>query len=253
MEGGGWKKLLIGVGAAAGAAAVLYYLLKDEPETSQLAAEGPGSSPSQPKTSVNELTKDQVKQILQDIINSQTQMKDYMKDLTKELHSTSLTFDQTYEKIKGVQPNDPLEAYGLSMQDFDQLLDKHQHDPGVRDAIAQIMGASGQPQAAISESARQITVKKIIDVHAYMHEELEVILRQFQSLPNKEAYDLKTVTIAAQAIVGSKVEEKFSITSDEIEGAVLTHHQQLATDQEFATINRKIQQTMGTLMGAQFT
>merc|ERR1712039_1046157 len=120
-----------------------------------------------------------------------------MKDLTKELCSKSLSFEQTYARVKEVQPNDPLEKYGLSMMEFDQLLDKHQSDPNVRESIAKIMGAPS-PGAATNEKVQGITVSTIIDVHKFMLEELDKIVTHFQNSPNKDSYDTKTVTIAAQ-------------------------------------------------------
>merc|ERR1711920_665352 len=208
-------------------------------------------SKNKPKQRVDEISKEQVQQILQEIIRSQGQMKHYMKDLTKELCSKSLSFEQTYQRVKEVQPEDPLEKYGLSMMEFDQLLDKHQSDPLVKEAIAKIMGAP-MPGSTTPDRVQSITVKKIIDVHKFMLEELEKLVQNFQALPNKEQYDMKTVTIAAQACVGSKVEATFGITSEDIENAVLFHHTMLATDQEFASINMQIQHTTGRPMGTPF-
>merc|ERR1712232_143605 len=100
---------------------------------------------------------------------------------------------------------------------------------------------------------QSITVKKIVEVHNFMLEELEKLVAYFQKVANKDTYDLKTVTIAAQAMVGSKVVDKFGITSEEIEGAVLMNHTVLATDQEFGKINGRIQDTMAKLMGNPMT
>lgn len=250
-----WKKLLLATGGAAAGCAVLYYLLKETEASKkpiQRSVELDDDKKSGGKTKVDEITKQQVREILQEIIASQEKMKVYMKDLTKELHSKSLNFEQTYKRVKEVQPNDPLEKYGLTMQDFDFILDKHQNDPNVRDAITKIMGAPNLSNCA-SEKVQQMTVKKIIEVHTFMLAELEKLVQYFQQLPNKDSYDLKTVTIAAQAIVGFKIEEKFSITSEDIESAVLMYHTMLATDQEFAEVNIKIQQAMGMLMGSPFT
>lgn len=249
-----WKKILLAAGGAAGAATVLCYLLKEESSAKQTVVEPTSRSLSAEagaKSKVEEITKDQVQQILQEIIKSQDLMKGYMKDLTRELLSKKLDFEQTYKRVREVQPADPLEKYGLSMMDFDQLLDKHQGDPAVREAIAKIMGAP-HPSSVASDKVQAITVQKIIEVHTFMLKELENLVEEFTGKPNKDSYDLKTVTIAAQAIVGSRVEEKFKITSEDIESAVLMNHSMLATDQEFANINIKIQQTMGKLMGSSF-
>lgn len=42
-------------------------------------------------------------------------------------------------------PEDPLARYGLTMTSFDQLLDKFQQDPEVKQAVLSIMGAASTP------------------------------------------------------------------------------------------------------------
>jgi hypothetical protein len=251
MDSSGWKKALVVAGATAAAGTVLCYLLKEESSESKLKAPKVAGEAHVSKPKVEEITKETVQQILQEIIESQKQMKLHMKALTKELHTQHLSFEKTYQRVREVQPKDPLDEYGLSMMEFDQILDKFQSDPTVRDAIAKIMGAP-DPSNVASEKVQQITVEKIIEVHQFMLEELENLVKLFQDMPKKDELCMKTVTIAAQAIVGSKMEDKFSITSEDIESAVLLYHTMLATNQDFATINMKIQHTMGKLMGAPF-
>eukprot|EP00441_Pelagodinium_beii_P036344 CAMPEP_0197642878 /NCGR_PEP_ID=MMETSP1338-20131121/16400_1 /TAXON_ID=43686 ORGANISM="Pelagodinium beii, Strain RCC1491" /NCGR_SAMPLE_ID=MMETSP1338 /ASSEMBLY_ACC=CAM_ASM_000754 /LENGTH=251 /DNA_ID=CAMNT_0043216065 /DNA_START=49 /DNA_END=804 /DNA_ORIENTATION=- len=248
-----WKKILLLAGATAGSAAVLWYLLKEDKSAGKLAASSEDERRRlAAKPSVEEITKEQVRQILKEIINSQDQMKGFIKELTQELLSQSLSFDETYKKVRAVQPKDPLESHGLSMTDFDKLLDKYQQDPDVRDSIAKIMGAPS-PSNMASEKVQSISVRKVIEVHNFMLQELEKLVEDFQKVPGKEGYDMKTVTIAAQAIVGSKIEAKFGLTSEDIESAVLMYHANLATDQDFAQVNIKIQHAMGKLMGTTFT
>jgi len=249
------KMVLAGVGAA-GLAAVIYCLTKESKSTKKtsLAAESKGA-PAGGKTKVEDISKETVSTILKEIIDSQEKMKSYMKTLTKELKTKQMDFQQTYDRVRQVQPNDPLEKYGLSMMEFDQLLDKYQSDPMVREAIAKIMGAPN-PANTQSVKVQEITVKEIIAVHKFMLEELEKLVKIYQGLQNKptggQELDMKTVTIVAQAMVGAKMEEKFNIASEDLESAVLLYHTMLATDQEFATINLQIQHTMGKLMGNPF-
>lgn len=240
-------KVLAGVGIVAGAGAVICCLLSQDapgPERKQLASDG--AAPTNEKSKVEDIKKDTVHQILQEILESQEKMKVYMKELTKELLSKSLTYEQTYQSVKKAQPIDPLEKRGISMTEFDQLLDRHQSDPKVRESIAKVMGA---PNPNSSKKAASITVNEIIKVHEYMLQELEVLVA---SLKSRQDTDLKTMTIAAQAVVGAKMEQKFGYSSEDIESAVLMYHTMLATNQEFATINQKIQHTMALLMGNPF-
>lgn len=253
MAEASWKKAMIAGLGAAGVAAVLYYLMKDDSKKkskSSSAQEGK-DAPAAGKSKVEEISKETVQIILKEIIDSQEKMKGYMKDLTKELRAKHLDFDETYKRVREVQPNDPLEKHQLSMMEFDQLLDKYQSDPMVREAISKIMGAPN-PTTAVSEKVQGITVKDIIKVHTFMLEELETLVEKYQGMQKDTELDMKTVTIVAQAIVGAKMEEKFGITSEDIESAVLMYHTMLATDQEFANINTKIQHTMGKLMGNPF-
>lgn len=242
--------MLAGLGAAS-VAAVLYFLMKDDSKGKKKSSvlDGKDSSAAAGKSRVEDISKETVQLILKEIIESQEKMKVYMKDLTKELRSTSLSFEQTYQKVREVQPNDPLEKHNLSMMEFDQLLDKFQGDPTVREAIAKIMGAPS-PSTASSEKVKDITVKDIIKVHRFMLEELKKLVETYQGMQQNTELDMKTVTIVAQAIVGANMEKKFNITSEDVESAVLHHHTMLSTDQEFATINAEIQNTMAKLMGS---
>jgi len=242
--------MLAGLGAAS-VAAVLYCLMKDDSKGKKKSSvlDGKDASAAAGKSRVEDISKETVQLILKEIIESQEKMKVYMKDLTKELRSTSLSFEQTYQKVREVQPNDPLEKHNLSMMEFDQLLDKFQGDPTVREAIAKIMGAPS-PSTASSEKVKDITVKDIIKVHRFMLEELKKLVETYQGMQQNTELDMKTVTIVAQAIVGANMEKKFNITSEDVESAVLHHHTMLSTDQEFATINAEIQNTMAKLMGS---
>lgn len=242
----GWQKLLLAAGGAAGLAAVVYYLLKEDPSGSPQLLESTDQKKS--GVAVEDISKEQVRKILQEIISSQDQVKGNLKGLTQELIKEKLTFEETYKKVKEVEPEDPLEKHGLTMMDFDQLLERHQSDPTIREAITKIMGAPN-PNTCEMEKVKSITVDKLIDVHNFMLTQLEKFNSDFQALPNKASYDMKTVTITAQAIVGSKIEQKFGITSDVIESAVLLHHGELAQHQRFAQINMSIQSTMAKLMG----
>lgn len=245
-----WKKALLLAGGLAGGAAALWYLLKED--GAKTAAAVVNSKADRRVGAAEEITKEQLMQILKEIIASQEEMKAYIKILTEELLSKSLTFDETYKKVREVQPKDPLERYGLSMTDFDKQLNNHQQDPEVREAITKIMG-SPSPSNLASDKVQGISVKEVIDIHNFMLEELEKLVEDFQKTPGKESFDMKTVTIAAQAIVGSKIQAKFSITSEDIESAVLMYHAHLASDQDFASVNIKIQHAMGKLMGTGYS
>jgi len=222
-----YASALAGVGAAA---ALVYYLLQED------AGEQKDDSAAK------------VLNILQQIQVSQNKMKEVMKDLTKQLLEKDMSFPETYELVKSTQPADPLEAHGISMQQFDALLDETQNDPRVRERISTIMSNPQDPSPETNRVPPGMTVSKLVEVHGFMLDELQTIVRDFHKMPNKKNFDIKTVTIAAQAIVGARMQRKYKLSTDDVEAAVLQMHHQLSTDQEFARINIEMQQTMSKLV-----
>lgn len=200
------------------------------------------------KIKVEDMTKEQVHQMLLEIIKSQDQITHNAKVVTKECLQTSLSFEQTYQSLKELQPENPLKQNGLSEEDFTQLLQIHQHDPSVREAFARIMGAPN-PSNSASDRVQKVTVRLIIEIHRFMYEILENLTKYFLAKPDKGSYDMKIVVVAVQCLVGSKIEAKFSMTSEELESAVLNNHTMLAMDEHFRTVSLDIQNTMKKLTG----
>jgi len=195
-----------------------------------------------PKSRVEDISKDRLHKILEELIKSHEQIKKDSKMITQELlKAPSMPFEQAYQRVKEIQPEDPLERHGLSLVDFDHLLDRHQNDPTVRSSVAAIMGAPS-PGSSTSERVQMISVKEIIEIHVFMLEALEGLTGELQSRSRR---DVKTATIAAQCIVNAKVEAKFNLTSEDLEIAVLNNFTVLATDTDFVTVSLEMQSTMG--------
>jgi len=222
-------------------------LLREETEAKAVDAFA-ASADKKKKLRVEDVTKEQVYKMLAEILESQESMRKHMKTLTQELLAKPMPFEDTYKRIKAVQPEDPLERYGLSMGDFDQLLNKHESDPKVKEGVAKIMNVPDMGKGG--DKAAAVPAKRVVEVHTYMLQELDKLVRSFATIKDKESYDMKIVTLAAQAVVGAKVEEKFGLASEDIERAVLDNYSELATNQEFAQVNVKMQQSMSDLMGA---
>jgi len=241
-----WQQWAALAGSAAAAGVVAYYLFKNDSTEAQQSE----TKKEKGRVNVDEMTRNDVLEILQDILKSQETMKTVMKSLTQELIKNQLTLNQTYNKIKVSQPEDPLDKYGVSMADFDVLLEKHQHDPNVRDAISRIMGAPSNMN--LNSKIQGVSRKTIVQIHEFMLTELKKLVEEFQKHPDRLTLDARTLTMTAQAIIGARVESKFGLTSDEIESAVLFNHSSLISDSEFARVNVQMQQTMSQLMGSQF-
>lgn len=237
------SKVFLVAGGAAGIIGIVYCLSKRVPASPVTVTVSPG------KPKIDDITKEQVQEILLEIIKSKEKMQSCMRDLVKGL-TKPLSFEATYRKVSETAPIDPLEKSGLTTMEFDQLLEKYQTDANIREHIAKIMGAS--PTSQVPEKVQRIEVKTIILVHSFMLDELKALVAHFQGVQNKESYDMKSVTIAAQILISSKIEEKFDITAEDVESAVLMHHTMLATDGDFSKLNIEIQHTMGKLMGTPF-
>jgi len=204
------------------------------------------------RASVQDMSPEDVLSILQEMDQSQEQMKSYMRSLTKELVSQEMSFEQIYARVSDVHPTDPLEKHGLSMVEFDQLLAKYRSDAGIKEAVAKVRGSACVKP---SEKIRAITVETIIEVHSFMLTVLQrlqmeqgvlksKVEEQLQVKASERCYDRKIVVIVVQAIVGAKIQEKFSITSEEIESAVAMHHTKLDTSKEFVNVNMTIGRIM---------
>jgi len=244
-----WKQILLIAGGATGAAALLYYLLKDEAEETSAvedALQGKGGK----KASPGIITKEDVIQLLNEIVTTQEQTKARMKSISDELAATDRRpdFREAYEKMKEASPADPLEERGLSMTDFDQLLQQNQSDPQVMELLAKIMAPSNP--TTTSSNNDDISVGKIVEIHKYMLAELQACVKEFQALPDKAAFDLKTVALTSQAVLAARVTAKFGFTSEDIEGAIMKKHKDLGMNPSFLQIHQQIQETMEKFMSA---
>lgn len=242
------KKLLVYTSSAAGLAALLYYLLREEAELTRTASTVEGER-DEKKLRPEDVTKEQVQRILNEIVESQEMVRAEMKQLTKELlEHPMMTFDQVYHRLSVLKPQDPLERFGLSTHEFDELLTPHHKDPQIMDGLARIMAPAGPTDGTLSQGT-SVSMRRVVEVHEAMLEELRKLVLLVSSTRDKERLNPKTVTLAAQAVVSAKVEEKFNLTSDDIEVAVIQNQQQLAKDQDFLYVNQRLQETMGELMG----
>merc|ERR1719487_2492063 len=110
-----------------------------------------------------------------EIVACQSEMSNLMKDTTNLLLEKNMTFEQVYDQIKKRQKRDPLQERGLSIKEFDALLDMHQKDDEVKKGIRDVLTAGSVKPAA---SAPSIPVLDIIEVHELMCKELHQIVEE---------------------------------------------------------------------------
>ena len=240
------SKIVMGVTLAAGTAGVAYYLFRKEEPTTVVADVKQAPAALVAKLDAKRVTVEELLVIMGRIVESQDSMKTIMKTITEEIKASDLSFAQTFDRVKDLQPADPMEETGLTMSEFDELLDKYQEDPRILDAIAKIMGPSEEDMK--SDGGKVLSIQELIDVHQFMLDQLHVITADIQSKNNKQ-WDARTLTVTAQILVGANVEEKFKVGSTAVERSVMIHQHQLASNHEFATINMMMQQAMTELMG----
>jgi len=239
------KMTALVVAGAAAAATVLYYLLRsDSTEASQPVMKTR-------KAKGDEMTKEEVVEVLSEICNAQEKVKKVLKDITAELLVKKYTFNQTYSRFAATHPEDPMEKYGISTMQLDKQIDKYQDDPDVQSLIGRLMGEPSGLNHAGSKG-KTTPHETVVAIHDFMLKELQAIAAEFQENPAKQTMETKIVIMAAQAFVAAKVEEKFNLNADDIEVAVLTGHDRLKDDQEFVRINVLMQSTMRQLMGPSF-
>lgn len=234
-----WKQMLLIAGGAAATGVALYYLLREDGADRRERESDPK------KLTKNEATKEQVLMVLRDILTTQEKMKGLMKKFTQKFVEEDCTFEEACTMVSKQHPEDPLRRYGLSMTDFDGLLDKFQQDPEVKDSVLSIMGSASAPTP--TPQAYQISKERLIEVHEFMRDELQNLAGEAGSWPK---VDNKVLTLAAQAYVGAKVQKKFGLTGEDIEGAVLLNHKELASNAAFTLVNMAIQKTMNDLIDA---
>jgi len=284
-----WQKLLLAAGGAAGLAAVLYYLLRDEQEGEAALLEGERPAEGEREAmrqGGGEPSKEEVLAILQEISSMQQVMKENMRALTMEMDQEDLTFDEIYERVKKAQPqqvtkenmraptkemaqkdlsfdeihertkkaqpSDPLEKRGLSAEDLDRVLQNNSNDQEVMMAVQKIMAPS-EPQGgevALTARAKEVTVETIVDIHVFMLEELQKFVHDFADVQDKSKYDLKTVGIVSQAMLDSKVSSKYNLTSEDMEGAILVNKGKLVQDMKFMQTHMEMQHCMQGFLGS---
>ena len=241
------SKLAVGGVVVAASVGAAYYLFRKEETIAIVESDANVAQPrkTSEKIDAKKVTIDELISMMDRIIESQNAMKGVMKGISEEITEKNLSFGDAYALVQKKQPVDPMEELGISMSEFDELLDKYQEDPRVLDSISRIMGPSEDDLA--SDDGKILSVKELVDIHQFMLDELMQISGEVKK--SKTTTDARTTTATAQVLVGARVEAKFKISSPAVERSVMVHQNQLATNHQFATINMMMQQAMTELMG----
>ena len=207
------------------------------------------------KRKVDQITKEQVIQIIDEIAAAQSKMKGITQTAIGEVIEKNMTFEQTYDYCVKIQPTDPLQKYGLTTGDFDLLLDREQHDHRVRERLAKIMGmqeSTDELATASGRTRKSLEVKELVNIHEFMLEELKSVSSEVDTkLKRGSGVDMRALAVAAQVLVGAKVQEKFGVDTDDIESSIIKNHDMLSRDAKFASVNEEIQRLMARFFDIQ--
>jgi hypothetical protein len=241
-------KIAVIAGISVAVAGAAYYVSR----RAVSAGQGAGS-----KRKVDQITKEQVIAIIDEIASAQNKMKGITQTAISEVISKGLNFEQTYEYCVKIQPADPLQKYGLTTGDFDLLLDREQHDHRVRERLAKIMGMQDSGDELSNAQGRAgarkaLEVKELVSIHEFMLEELKGVSSEVDAkLKRGPGVDMRALAVAAQVLVGAKVQQRFAVDTDDIESSIVKHHEALSKDVKFANVNDEIQRLMAKFFDIQ--
>jgi len=246
------KNVLIGLGSAAGAAAVLYFLLREDnsPEGAELAAAL--EEEAEKKGNKPELTREALLEILQEWGETQQSVQRLMKALGSEIKDQQLTFEKAYARVKEVMPADPLASRGLAFEDLEAPL-QHFHMKGdmeVLETFQRVVVNGGQDPTKppeVSASAKDISIERIGEINTFMLQELQKIVAHYKSLPDKASLDKQAVGATCRVLLDAKVEEKFGIQQSDMEGAIHANADKLKENPSFLATYTQMQQAMESI------
>ena len=206
---------------------------------------------------VDQITKEQVISIIDEIAAAQSKMKNVTQTAISDVISKNLGFEDTYNYCLKIQPSDPLQKYGLTTGDFDLLLDREQHDHRVRERLAVIMGMQETTDELSGAQGRtsvrkELGVDELVKIHEYMLEELKNVSAEVdKKLKHGQGVDMRALAVAAQVLVGAKVQQKFNVDTEDIEASIMKSQEKLSKDQKFAQVNDEIQRLMAKFFDIQ--
>jgi hypothetical protein len=248
-----WQKLLAAAAGATGVAALLYFLLQEDEEDANAEAteaqSGVSLAGSAPGGKSSGLGKEELIEILKEMVESQQGTTFRLKSVSKEMsEGEDLDFDKVYEMVKVADSVDPLQARGLTMNDLEEPLQRSQNDPQVMQAMQALMTGGQETMPAPGGAAKDISVEKITEINNFLLEELDNFMKRHAALPDKSKYAMKTVMIMVQATLDSKVMKKFGYEASDIQAATVASQHLLAKNEAFLQSHMSMQHKMESFM-----
>ncbi|SBT71164.1 conserved Plasmodium protein, unknown function [Plasmodium malariae] len=196
-----WKKALSLAGGAAAVVALTYILMKDDENhddnddenDERKRKDGKLNKDSNKIIKGDSMTRDDLLQLLNEMLKLQTDMKNIVKDLIVVAKKNNYDFMAVYEVAKTYNTIDPLGKYQIEMPEFDKVVESYHFDPEVKEKVAKLM--SSQENYYVNMSDTTLSVDKIIEIHHFMLNELYKIDPEFKKIPNKSELDPKLIAL----------------------------------------------------------
>jgi len=169
-----------------------------------------------------------------------------MRKLIYEAKTGDLSFTDMYKQILAGQPDDPLSSFGLTMDQFGELLNMYGSSPEMRQKVHQLTASApgeGAEAAGASGSGNKLTLRETIEIHRYISDTLYTVINR--AVPGM---DSRTATVAAQSFIAARIEKKYGLSPEELEYYVTQHSKELAKDDEFTRIGSLMRSQMNELI-----
>eukprot|EP01053_Blabericola_migrator_P000570 Blabericola_migrator_1__569@NODE_1140_length_5303_cov_96_490451_g776_i0_p3_GENE_NODE_1140_length_5303_cov_96_490451_g776_i0NODE_1140_length_5303_cov_96_490451_g776_i0_p3_ORF_typecomplete_len260_score48_38RPA_C/PF08784_11/0_018RPA_C/PF08784_11/9_2e03RPA_C/PF08784_11/3_9e03HAUS2/PF15003_6/0_14HAUS2/PF15003_6/40TPR_11/PF13414_6/0_15DUF4168/PF13767_6/38DUF4168/PF13767_6/6_7DUF4168/PF13767_6/1_6e03CHASE6_C/PF17150_4/2_5e02CHASE6_C/PF17150_4/5_8TPR_21/PF09976_9/3_1e02_NODE_1140_length_5303_cov_96_4904 len=214
-----------------------------EATSSQGQSASPKAASASAKIDLKTASRDDVLNLLREIIKIQKEMSQSMQEVTKRIVEKNMSLDDAYDIVAQNQPEDPLEKHGLSVSDFDALLERFTPDREVHDAIMEVVQG---PEQATGPEAKALTVERIVEINLTMLEKFKSAIAHYKEAKQRDPvkYNNRTMSIAAQAVVGAHVQREFNLTADEVEAAMMAHQLELSMRRDFLQASDEIQKIL---------
>lgn len=248
-----WKKCLTLAGGAAAAVAIAYLLVREDDNQAESKQENEEEKQDSKNTKKEcKISKEELLQLLNEMQAMHTETKNMINSLIIAAKKCNYDFMAVYNEAKKKDTIDPLMKRQMVMRDFDNAIEKYHFDPDVSDAVTRLVkGQEFPPDSNMDKPL--MSVDKIIGIHHYMLQELYNVEEEFQALPNKNDLDTKLIAISIQSIISAKVEEKFDVTSEEVEAGISAQQYMLSSNLDFAQLNIEMQSIMNKCVGESFS
>lgn len=181
-----------------------------------------------------DVSPEQMVELLEQLIMSQSQMKEVMKTLATEIYEKDMDFPQICKAVERAKTEDPLQPYGLTIEDFSQLLAMHNGSENIRKLILKLTSGPDPEAAEYKKKLRKLTQKYVVEdmiiIHTYMLEQLKLVL---ENRDKTVSVNSRVATIATQAFVGKVVRQKYELSTEDLEMLTAHYHTALRADGRF--------------------